>query len=308
MKIFLAGATGAIGRHLVPTLIAAGHQVQAMTRNAARSDDLRDAGANPVIADALDTQSVREAVVHANPDVLIHELTSIGTTNTRDMRGSFAATNRLRTEGTDNLIAAAKAAGVRRLIAQSNITIYEAVGSAIKSENASVAVSGPSDIRANHDALTYLEAAVAGAGMEFVILRYGWLYGPGTSLAVGAQTLEAIRLRRFPLLGDGGGVWSFVHVGDAASATALAVDRGGGVYNIVDDDPATVAEWLPEIASQLGARPPFRVPRLLGALLAGPGGVELMTNIRGASNAKAKRELGWNPEHRSWRDSLVCKN
>ncbi len=309
MRVFVAGATGAIGRQLVPRLVAAGHEVHGMTRSEAKRPLLEELGAVPVVADALDPDRVAEAVARARPEVIVHELTAIGSINMRRFDRDFALTNRLRTEGTDHLLSAGQAVGVRQFVAQSIATfgIYERSGGPVKSEEDPLETRPPREMRETLAAVRHLEEAVLGAEWtEGIVLRYGAFYGPGTSLAPGAEQLELIRQRKLPLVGDGGGVWSFIHVADAAEATVAAIERGRrGVYNIVDDDPAPVAEWLPELARQLGAKPPMRVPRLLGRLFAGEAGVVMMTAIRGASNAKAKRELGWEPGHPSWRQAVL---
>jgi nucleoside-diphosphate-sugar epimerase len=308
MRVFVAGATGAIGKQLVPRLVAAGHEVHGMTRSASNKAMLDELGAVPVVADALDPQRVAEAVGAAGPDVIVHQLTAIGAVDTRHMERDFALTNRLRTEGTDHLLAAGKAVGVRRFVAQSNAIVYGRTGAAVQSEEGAFDPSPASTMRANQEAIRHLEAAVVGAGWtEGIALRYGWFYGPGTGIAPGGEVPELIRRRRFPLVGDGGAVWSFIHVADAAEATVAAIEHGRrGVYNVVDDDPAPVAEWLPTLAEQLGAKKPMRVPRLVGRLFAGEAGVVMMTELRGASNAKAKRELGWRPAHPSWRQGLAA--
>jgi nucleoside-diphosphate-sugar epimerase len=308
MRVFVAGATGAIGKQLVPRLVAAGHEVHGMTRSASNKAMLDELGAVPVVADALDPQRVAEAVGAAGPDVIVHQLTAIGAVDTRHMERDFALTNRLRTEGTDHLLAAGKAVGVRRFVAQSNAIVYGRTGAAVQSEEGAFDPSPASTMRANQEAIRHLEAAVVGAGWtEGIALRYGWFYGPGTGIAPGGEVPELIRTRKFPLVGDGGAVWSFIHVADAAEATVAAIEHGRrGVYNVVDDDPAPVAEWLPTLAEQLGAKKPMRVPRLVGRLVAGEAGVVMMTELRGASNAKAKRELGWRPAHPSWRQGLAA--
>jgi len=307
MNVFVAGATGAIGRELVPRLVAAGHSVFGMTRSEERRGLIEELGAVPVVADALDPEAVAEAVARARPDAIVHQLTAIGRIDPRHMERDFAATNRLRTEGTDHLLAAGRAVGVRRIVAQSHIVCYERSGSWIKTEEDGYDHAPPRQARANLEAIRHLEQAVlAATWAEGIVLRYGWFYGPGTSLAPGAEQLELIRRRRLPIVGGGQGRWSFVHVEDAASATVAALQQGSpGVYNICDDDPAAVAEWVPAIAEQLGARRPLRVPRLVGRLAAGAYGVAVMTELRGASNAKAGRELGWHPQHPSWRRSMV---
>jgi nucleoside-diphosphate-sugar epimerase len=308
MRVFVAGATGAIGKQLVPRLVAAGHEVHGMTRSASNKAMLDELGAVPVVADALDPQRVAEAVGAAGPDVIVHQLTAIGAVDTRHMERDFALTNRLRTEGTDHLLAAGKAVGVRRFVSQSNAIVYGRTGAAVQSEEGAFDPSPASTMRANQEAIRHLEAAVVGAGWtEGIALRYGWFYGPGTGIAPGGEVPELIRTRKFPLVGDGGAVWSFIHVADAAEATVAAIEHGRrGVYNVVDDDPAPVAEWLPTLAEQLGAKKPMRVPRLVGRLVAGEAGVVMMTELRGASNAKAKRELGWRPAHPSWRQGLAA--
>lgn len=307
MRVLVAGATGAMGKQLVPRLVEAGHEVFAMIRKTSDKATMSDLGAVPVLADALDRGQVEAAVRQAAPEVVVHQLTAIGDIDTRHFERSFAATNRLRIEGTDNLLAAARAAGVRRFVAQSNGAFtYARTGGPIKSEQDSLDHSPVPQMTKMIAAIEHLENAVLGATWtEGVVLRYGAFYGPGTSMAPGSEQLEMIRKRKFPVVGDGGGVWSFIHVADAADATVAAVQGGArGVYNIVDDDPATVAEWLPELAAKLGAKKPMRVPRFVGRLAAGPAGVVLMTELRGASNAKAKRELDWRPAHPSWRQGL----
>ena len=308
MKVFVAGATGAIGRELVPRLVAAGHEVHGMTRSASKRALLEGLGAHPVIADALDPEEVAAAVAAAQPDAIVHQLTAIGGVNPRHMERDFAATNRLRTEGTDHLLSAGQAVGVRRFVAQSHIAAYEREGGPTKTEEDPDDRAPTKGLRPNVEAIEHLEEAVLGASWtEGIVLRYGWFYGPGTSLARDAEQAEMVRARKFPVVGDGGAVWSFVHVADAAEATVAALERGArGTYNVVDDDPATVAEWLPELARELGAKPPRRVPRFVGRLFAGETGVTMMTELRGASNAKAKRELAWRPGHPSWRGGLAA--
>lgn len=308
MKVLVAGATGAIGRELVPRLVAAGHDVSAMIRRESDKTKATRLGAVPVVADALDAIAVKEAVRQAAPDVIVHQLTAIGHIDPRHMERSFAATDRLRKEGTDNLLAAARDVGVRRFVAQSNGGFtYARTGGPIKTEQDPLDPSPIRQMASLIDALKHLENAVLGADWtEGIVLRYGAFYGPGTSMAPGSEQFELIRKRKFPVVGDGAAVWSFIHIADAAEATVAAVEKGGrGVYNIADDDPAPVAVWLPELAAMLGAKQPMRVPRFIGRLAAGPAGVVLMTELRGASNAKAKRELGWHPAHRSWRQGLA---
>jgi nucleoside-diphosphate-sugar epimerase len=308
MRVFVAGATGAIGKQLVPRLVAAGHDVHGMTRSESKQAMLSELGAVPLVADALDPDQVAEAVATARPDVIVHQLTAIpAAPDTRHPDRAFELTNRLRTEGTDHLLSAGRAVGVRRFVAQSNIAAYGSTGAAVKSEEDPVDALPAGVMRKNAAAIRHLEEAVLGATWtEGIVLRYGWFYGEGTSMAPGKETYELIRKRRFPLVGDGGGVWSFIHIADAAEATLAAVEHGGrGIYNVVDDDPAAVAEWLPALAEQLGAKKPMRVPRWVARLFAGEFGVMLMTELRGASNAKAKRELAWRPAHPSWRQGLA---
>jgi nucleoside-diphosphate-sugar epimerase len=307
MRVLVAGATGAIGKQLVPRLADAGHEVFAMVRGESSKARASRLGAVPVIADALDRAEVEAAVHQTTPEVVVHQLTAIGPVDTRHFERSFAATDRLRIEGTDNLLAAARGAGVRRFVAQSNGAFtYARTGTSVKDEEDPLDRSPVRQMGPMIAAIDHLEKAVLGAAWtEGIVLRYGAFYGPGTSMAPGSEQVEMIRKRRFPVVGDGGGVWSFVHIADAAEATVAAVENGGrGVYNIVDDDPAPVAEWLPELAAMLGAKKPVRVPRFIGRLAAGQAGVVLMTELRGASNAKAKAELGWRPAHPSWRQGL----
>jgi nucleoside-diphosphate-sugar epimerase len=310
MRVFVAGATGAIGKQLVPRLVAAGHEVHGMTRSGSKQALLRELGAVPVVADALDPDQVAAAVARANPDVIVHQLTAIpARLDMRHFDRDFALTSRLRTEGTDHLLSAGHAIGVRRFVAQSNGAFpYARTGGPVKSEEDPLDLSPAREIRETFAAIRHLETAVLGADWtEGIVLRYGAFYGPGTSMAPGAEQVELVRKRKFPLVGNGGGVWSFIHVADAAEATVAAITHGSrGVYNVVDDDPAPVAEWLPALAQQLGAKKPVRVPRFIGRLFAGEVGVAMMTETRGASNAKAKRELGWSPAHPSWRPGFAA--
>ena len=311
MKVFVAGATGALGTQLVPRLAEAGHEVTGMTRTAAKADGLRELGATPVVADALDADAVGEAIGSARPEVVVHQLTAIPESiNPRKINRDFELTNRLRTEGTDHLLAAARAAGARRFIAQSFAGWpFARTGGPVKSEDDPLDPDPPELLRAMLDAIKYLEAAVTGAaGLDGLVLRYGGFYGPGTSISLsplGAQ-VKMVKRRMLPILGDGAGFASFVHIADAAAATVAAVERGApGLYNVVDDEPAPMSEWVPTLASAVGAKPPRRVPRWLGRLAAGEGAVTMMTEGRGASNAKAKRELGWEPRYPSWREGFA---
>ena len=310
MKVFLAGGSGAIGSRLVPLLVANGHDVLASTTSSAKLLALRELGAEGVVLDVLDRNAVMTAVLRAEPDVVIHQATALAELESfRNVDKSFALTNRLRTEGTDNLLEAARAAGARRFIAQSFTgRPNEKKGKMIKTEEDPLDDDPPASARQAMAAISHLEAVVSGAqDIEGVVLRYGGFYGPGTSLAKDGIHAEVVRKRRFPIVGDGTGVWSFLHIDDAASATAIAVERGAaGIYNIVDDDPAPVPEWLPVLAQALGAPPPRHVPVWLGKLLAGSLAVSMMTEMRGSSNAKAKLELGWQPRYRSWRDGFLA--
>ena len=305
MRVFVAGATGAIGTQLVPRLVAAGHEVHGMTRSESKKAMLEELGAVPVVADAVDPDQVAEAVGRARPEVIVHQLTAIGAVDMRHFDRDFALTNRLRTAGTDHLLSAGQAVGVRRFVAQSvsSYGMYMRTGGPVKSEEDPLDPTPAREMRETLAAIRHLEAAVLGAQWtDGIVLRYGAFYGPGTSMAPGGEQFELVRQRKFPLVGDGGGVWSFIHVADAAEATVAAVEHGRrGAYNVVDDDPAPVAEWLPAVAQELGAKKPMHLPRFIGRLFAGEAGVLMMTDVRGASNAKAKRELAWRPTHPTWR-------
>jgi nucleoside-diphosphate-sugar epimerase len=309
MRVFVAGATGAIGRQLVPRLVSAGHEVTGMTRSESKQGVIRELGAVPVVADALDPEQVAEVVGRARPEVIVHQLTALSGVERYTERDA-APTNRLRTDGTDHLLSAGQAVGVRRFVAQgiAGFGAYARSGGPVKSEEDPLDPAPVREMRETLAAIRHLEKAVLGAEWtEGIVLRYGVFYGPGTSLARGAEQFELVRKRKFPLVGDAGGVWSFIHVADAAEATVAAVEHGSrGVYNVVDDDPAPVAEWLPALAQTLGGKKPLRVPRFVGRLFAGEPGVVMMTEIRGASNDKAKRELGWRPAHSTWREGFAA--
>jgi nucleoside-diphosphate-sugar epimerase len=309
MRVFVAGGTGVLGRRLVPLLVAGRHQVVVLTRSPERAEWLRHAGATAVVADALDRDAVMKAVMRAEPEVVVHELTAFSKlgTNLRRFEREVAETNRLRTEGTDTLREAALAAGAQRLVAQSFAGwTYARDGGPVKTEADPLDPQPPPSLRGAIDALRHHEGAVLGAdGLDGVVLRYGTWYGPGTSFALDGLSVREVRRRRFPVVGDGDGVWSFVHVDDVARATIAAIERGKpGVYNIVDDEPAPVAVWLPALAAAIDAKPPRRVPVWLGRLFAGELAVLVMTEIRGSSNAKAKRELEWQPRYASWREGF----
>jgi nucleoside-diphosphate-sugar epimerase len=300
MRVFVAGATGAIGTRLVPQLVARGHEVTGTSRSPEKAEALRRQGAEPVALDLLDPKAVREAVSAARPEAIVHEATALSElTDVKHFDRSFAQTNRLRTEGTDALLAAAREIGVGRFVAQSFAGWpYAREGGPVKSEEDALDPTPVPAMRETLGAIRHLEQTVVDSGG--IALRYGGFYGSPED----AQ-LELVRKRRFPIVGDGGGVFSFVHLDDAAAATVLAIERGtSGIYNIVDDEPAPVREWLPALAATIGAKPPRRVPRWLARLLSGESGVALMTEVRGASNAKAKRELGWRLRYPSWREGF----
>jgi len=308
MRVFIAGATGAVGRRLVPLALRAGNQVTGTTRSEDKAEALRAAGAAAVVTDALDRAAVLAAVATAAPEVVVHQLTALSSFNDlRRFDQEFEATNLLRTQGTTNLLATAHAAGVRRFVAQSFTGWpYARTGGLVKTEEDELDPDPPARLRTTLEAIRYLEhAALSAEGIDGVVLRYGWFYGPGTSLGAGGKYLEAIRRRQLPIIGDGTGVWSFIHIDDVASTTLSAIERGAaGIYNIVDDEPAPVAEWLPLLASAIGAPPPRHIPAWLGRTLIGEHGLAIMNEARGAANAKAKRELRWRPRHASWREGF----
>ena len=302
MRVFVAGATGAVGRHLVPGLVAAGHEVTATTKTPGKVAQLREAGAEPVVVDGLDREAVIAAVLAAGPEVIVHQMTALA--DMRSLRHPdklFAVTNELRTRGTDNLLAAAARAGTRRVIAQSYVSANERSGGPVKTEEDPLDSRPiPTAARALA-AIKHVETTVPGGVPEGIVLRYGSFYGPGASDAL----LDGVRKRHVPVIGGGTGIWSFIEITDAAAATLAAVDRGApGVYNVVDSDPAPVAEWLPYLAKVAGAKPPLRVPAWLGRLLAGEFVLALMTSARGSSNEKARKELGWEPRYGSWREGF----
>ena len=306
MKVFVAGATGALGKQLVPQLVAAGHDVVGMTRSPDKRDAVRALGATPVVADAVDPDAVAQAVAEAEPEVIVHQLTALGgVLDMRHIDRYFAVTNRLRTEGTDHLLAAGRAVGARRFVAQSYAGWpFARTGGPVKDENDPLDPHPPERLRAALDAIRHLEDAVTtidwGVG---IVLRYGGFYGPGTSVSADpdGEMTEPVRKRQFPVIGGGEGVWSFTHIADAAAATVAAVDQGeAGIYNVVDDEPARVRDWLPGLAQAVDAKPPRRLPRWLGRLVVGEAATVMMTQVRGASNAKAKRELHWQPHYPNW--------
>lgn len=308
MRILVAGASGALGRCLVPRLLASGHQVVGTSRSEQKAELIRGLGAEAVVADGLDADSVRRAVHAAAPEVIVHQMTSLeGGADLLHFDRSFAVTNRLRTSGTDSLIAAGRAAGVKRFVAQSYCGWpYARIGGSVKTEEDPLDPRPPKQLRRSLEAIRHLEAAVTQEPASGIILRYGSFYGPDTGVTDDA-VLKQLATRRMPVIGDGGGWWSFIHIDDAAAATVAAIERGrpGSIYNIVDDGPAQVRTWLPGLASLLGAKRPLSVPAWVIRLVAGEHLVVLMTQARAGSNAKAKRELGWQPARVSWRQGFA---
>jgi nucleoside-diphosphate-sugar epimerase len=303
MRVFVAGGTGAIGAPLVRLLVERGHQVTATTRRPVKAERLRRLGATVAIMDGLDAASVGEAVAHAEPDAIIHQMTSLaGAPDMRHFDSWFRTTNALRTTGTRHLLAAAQAAGVTRFLAQSYTGWTVArTGSAPATEDEPLDASPHPSQRETLTAIRVLELNVLGAPLTGIVLRYGSFYGAGAWDALVAM----VRKRMLPVIGDGGGMWSWIHVEDAAAATVAALERGErGIYNVVDDEPAPASEWIPHLADLAGAKPPLRIPPWLGRLLAGDVVVRLMTDARGVSNATAKRALGWHPRWPSWRDGF----
>ena len=303
MRVFVAGASGAIGRPLIPQLLAAGHEVTGMTRSPESAAVLREADASAAVVDVFDAGALNAAVAEARPEVLVHELTSIpGDLDPRKMEAQFGATNRVRTEGTRNLLTAARGAGARRVVAQSIAFAYAPREGGLHREDDPIWVEATPIFAAVQE----LEDQVLGAaGLEGLVLRYGFFYGPGTSYARDGSTAETVRKRQFPVMGRGRGEWPFVHIDDAATATVAAVERGApGAYNVVDDEPAPLSEWLPIYAEALGAKKPMRVPKLVARLAAGKMATHYGTAMRGASNEKAKRELGWSPRYATWREGF----
>jgi nucleoside-diphosphate-sugar epimerase len=301
MRVFVAGASGALGRRLVPQLIDAGHEVVGTHRSPGTTELLRKLGAKPVRLDLLDAQAVRQAVLAHEPEAIIHEATALGNAKWgRSFDKVFAPTNALRTRGTDALLAAGREAGVRRFVAQSVASFgrYAREGGPVKTEDDPVDQSPPIHTEQSVAAVNHLEQAVTDFGG--IALRYGVFYGDASD-----GTIAPLRKRQFPLIGDGRGVWSWIHLDDAAAATALAVEHDGPpILNVVDDEPAEVREWLPLLAESLGAKPPRHFPTWLARLVAGDAVVVWSTEQRGASNAKAKRELGWTLRHPSWREGF----
>jgi nucleoside-diphosphate-sugar epimerase len=309
MKVLVTGGTGAIGKFLLPLLVENRHEVVALTRSVTKADQLEDSGVSAVIVDPLDKPRLTAAVRRAEPDVIIHQLSALsGVGNFRKFDQEFALTNRFRTEVTDTLLAAARTIGTRRFIAQSYCGWpYAKKGGPVKTEEDPLDPKPPENFTKTLAAIRYLEDTVCRTTfLEGLALRYGMFYGPGTAIGKGGAILKRTKNRIFPIVGGGGGVWSFIHILDAARATVAAISRGApGIYNIVDDEPAKVATWLPALAKAVEAKPPYRIPHWLGELTIGKGGVSIMTQIRGCSNAKAKRDLNWTPIYPSWRIGFV---
>jgi nucleoside-diphosphate-sugar epimerase len=308
VRIFLAGATGVVGRRLLPRLVEAGHEVTGMTRSPGKAERIQAAGAEPAVCDALDRPALHEALGEAKPEVVVHHLTDLpADLNPRKLKDAYAANDRLRAEGTPNLVAAAETAGARRFVCQSIAFVYAPRGGTVKSEEDPLYLEAPEPFDNSVRAVVSMERSVleAGGGMEGLALRFGWFYGPGTAYASNGSIARQIRKRRFPIVGDGAGVFSFVHIDDVVDATIAALDGPpAGIYNVVDDDPGAAAEWIPAYAEALGAKPPRRFPRWLATLFVGGFPAYMMTRLRGASNEKAKRELGWKPRWPSWRQGF----
>ena len=309
MRVFVAGSTGVVGRNLVPLLLESGHEVVALVRTPQKGKEAEALGAKAVVADALDKDALTAAIRRAEPEVILHQLTALtGVTNFKRLDEEFALTNRLRTEATETMLAATRLVRGRRFIAQSFCGWpFAREGGPIKTEEDPLDPIPPATFRKTFAAIRYLEEAVRRTtDLEALALRYGFFYGPGTSIAKDGAVVELVCNRRIPIVGDGAGIWSFIHIQDAARATVAAVSSGApGIYNVVDDEPAPVSTWLPLLADVLGAEPPRQMPVWLAKLLIGDGGATMMTQIRGASNAKAKREFGWEPIYPSWRRGFV---
>jgi nucleoside-diphosphate-sugar epimerase len=306
MKVFVAGASGVIGRPLVRQLVAAGHEVTGTTRREERMDEIRAAGATPVRCNALRSQEIHNALHRAEPEVVINQLTSLPQKYNPRKASFYAETDRVRREGGHNLVEAARKVGARRFLTQGIAFLYAPEGDWVKDEDARPFEDAPGHFRAAIEAMLGHEREVVECpGFEGLVLRYGQFYGPGTYYASDGHLGREARRRRFPVVGPGTGVFSFLHVEDAAAATVAALDRGSpGVYNVADDEPAPLREWLPVYAEALGAKPPRHVPVWLARLVAGRAVADQAVALRGASNAKAKRELGWQPSYPSWRDGF----
>jgi 2-alkyl-3-oxoalkanoate reductase len=304
VRVFVAGASGAIGRPLLPKLVQAGHEVTGTTRSEERAEGIRAAGARAAVVDVFDTKALNAAVAESGAEAVIHQLTALpDRLNFRDPH-LYDATNRVRSEGTRNLLAAARAVGARRFVSQSIAFMYASVGGMTKSEDDPVMTDAPGPFGSGLRTLNEMERLVLDA--DGLVLRYGFFYGPGTHYADDGTMTADVRKRRFPVVGRGTGVTSFIHVEDAADATVAALERGpSGIYNITDDEPAPMREWVPVFAEAAGAKSPRRVPVWLARLIAGRAVATFAVELRGASNAKAKRELGWTPAHPSWRTGFA---
>ena len=307
MRVFFAGASGVIGRLLVPLLAEEGHEVVALTRTPAKAEALREAGGEPVVCDVLDADALRDAVVAAKPEAIVHQLTDLPQEMTpKAMAAGLEKTNRVRTQGTANLLSAAREAGAKRVVAQSIAFAYAPRASGLYDETDPLWVDGPTPGGEAAAAVAELERQVTNSeGLEGIALRFGFWYGPGTAYAGDGHWAAEAERRRLPIVGDGSGVWSFVHVDDVAAATIAALEKGEpGIYNVVDDDPAAAREWIPAYAEAVGAKSPRRVPALLVRMVAGRYAVYLSRDMRGASNEKAKRELDFEPKWPSWRQGF----
>jgi nucleoside-diphosphate-sugar epimerase len=309
MRVFVAGSTGAVGKFLVPHLVQNGHEVVALVRDAQKAKALEVMGAQVALADALNKEELTAAIRRTEPEVIIHQLTALtGVGNFKKLDEEFALTNRFRTEVTDTMLAAARLVGTRRFIAQSFCGWpFAREGGPVKTEEDPLDPNPPASFSKILAAIRYLEDTVRKTtNLQALALRYGFFYGPGTGIAKDGLIVELVRKRRLPIVGDGAGIWSFIHISDVARATVAAVSHGDpGIYNVVDDEPAPVSTWLPALAEAVGAKPPYKVPVWLGKLAIGGSGVSMMTKIRGGSNAKTKRELGWQLDYPSWRRGFV---
>jgi 2-alkyl-3-oxoalkanoate reductase len=309
MKVFVTGGTGAIGKFLLPQLLEKGHEVVALTRSASKAVILEQQGITAVIADPLDKAQLTAAVRRAEPEVIIHQLTALsGVSNFRKVDEEFALTNRFRTEVTDTLLAAARTIGTQRLIVQSYCGWpYARKGGPVKTEEDPLDPKPLENFTKTLAAIRYLENKIGSVpSLEGIALRYGTWYGPGNAIGKAGTVYKMVKKRRLPVIGGGGGIWSFIHVSDAASAAVAAITNGSaGIYNVVDDEPARVSQWLPALAKAIGAKPPYKIPHWVGELIIGKAGVVMMTQIRGCSNAKAKRDLNWTPRYASWRKGFV---
>jgi nucleoside-diphosphate-sugar epimerase len=306
MRVFVAGASGAIGRPLVRKLVEAGHEVTGTTRSEAKAEEIRGAGAQAAVLDVFDAAALRDAIVTAQAEVVVNELTDLPERMDFRKKDLYEGTNRVRTEGTRNLIDGARAAGARRFVCQSIAFAYRNEGSPVKTEDDPLLTDAPGTFAHAVRALDEMEDSVLHTeGIDGIVLRYGFFYGPGTHYGPDGGTVAEIRRRRMPVVGRGTGLFSFIHVDDAADATVAAIERGApGIYNVTDDEPAQMSDWVPAVADAVGAKRPLRAPAWLARLVAGKQAVAFALELRGASNEKAKRELGWQPAHPSWRSGF----